>query len=125
MGTPCRAGRPSRTRAVKTIRSVNQIMSRPEILKAHSSLPKRLKITVEDCELLLFINLNSPIPYDEWPAEYRQSAAIERLKRRGHVRRKYWPLRYGVSRSGYTLVRWLTASLEHRSPNSSASAAGA
>lgn len=79
-------------------------------------------ITLRDCEMALFVYLNGAVFYDDWPKEYQNGAAMERLKRLGYVRRKYDPLRYGLSRSGHNLIIWLTATLEHRN---SISAAGA
>lgn len=95
-------------------------MSRREIQTAHSSFPKDLRLSVDDCEMLLFIHLNGAVPYDNWPVARQAARMVERLKRLGYLRRKYWPLRYGLSRSGFTLVRWLMASLEHRDAKSRA-----
>lgn len=76
-------------------------------------MPKRLRLNVDDCRVVLFIDKNCAIPYESWPKDLKLSGTIEKLKRRCYIARKYEPTRYGLTRSGYSLARWITDSIEH------------
>lgn len=88
-------------------------MSRREIQTALSRMPKSLRLSVTDCQLILFIEKNCALDYEQWPKEYRLISVLERLKRRRYLSLKYNPTRYGLTRFGFSLARWLAASIEH------------
>jgi hypothetical protein len=76
-------------------------------------MPRALRLSLIDCQLLLFIEKNCAVPYEDWPKEYQAATALEKLRKRGHLTRKYTPNRYGLTRSGFSLARWIIASIEH------------
>lgn len=106
-------GKQIRTRVAKSIQSESQITSRRAIQTTLSRLPKGLRLTPQDCQIVLFLEKNCAVAYESWPKEYQVESVIEKLKRRGYLTRKYNPNRCGLTRSGFGLARWLSASLEH------------
>ncbi len=76
-------------------------------------MPSVLRLNLTDCQLILFIQKNCTVPYESWPKEYQVGTSLEKLRRRGYLSRKYTPNRYGLTKSGYGLARWITVAIEH------------
>lgn len=59
-------------------------------------------------------------PYDKWPVELKLPKAVEKLRRRRYLHRGYWPTNYSITRTGYTVVKWIISSIEHSSASTAA-----
>ena len=86
-------------------------------------MPPGLRLTFKDCLILLYVEQHPSRPYDQWPVELRVKA-VEKLRRRGYLLRGYWPIKFTITRRGFSLVEWIKSSLEHVA-SSTASAAQA
>lgn len=108
---------PIRTEALLNIPRVTTSASLPThhqtLPIAHSKLPPGLRLTLNDCLILLHVEQNRNMPYDQWPQELKLHKAIEKLRRRGYLHRGYWPTKYGITKSGFSLVNWIKSSCEH------------
>jgi hypothetical protein len=62
---------------------------------------------------LLYVEQHWNVAYDQWPKELRLSRTVERLRRRRYLLRGYWPTKYTITRTGYSLVKWIQLALEH------------
>ena len=77
-------------------------------------MPPTLRLSDNDCVVLLFAERNRNIPFAHWPKEYRHYKALAKLNRRGYLGRADSPKRFYITPSGYSLARWILAALEHR-----------
>jgi hypothetical protein len=93
--------------------SANLLTHRQVLQTAHSRLPPGLRLTLKDCLILLHVEQNRNMPYDRWPQELKLHKSIEKLRKRGYLHRGYWPTKYGITKSGFSLVNWIKSSCEH------------
>ena len=83
------------------------------IEKVQRELPRGLRLTVNDCTVLLFVERNRTLPFKRWPKEYRHYRALAKLCRNGYLGRVNSPKRFLLADTGCSMVRWLLASLAH------------
>lgn len=79
-----------------------------------------MHLALRDCELLLFVEHNRALAYNHWPKDYQDSRVMTKLRKRGWVKRMYFPTRYAMTRSGYSIVRWIMSAIEHATSKSRA-----
>lgn len=91
-------------------------IDRKRIQTVLSNFPSKLRLTVDDFEVLLFANQNRLVDYIRWPEDLKKKATIAKLRNRGFLERRYFPVTYNVTRAGYTMIKWLRSALEHNSP---------
>ena len=103
----------SKTAPASVTQSATLIIDRQAIQTALSRMPTGLRLKLVDCCIILFAYSNCALPYLSWPEEYRNNRLVEKLKKRGYLNRKYDPLRYGLTKSGFSLASWILACAEH------------
>lgn len=116
MATPSLEGQPNRTNPSPIIPYGNRTTSRKLIQIARSNFPSGLRLSAQDCETLLFIEKNPGLAYKMWPADYQSYQLVAKLRKRGWVKRSYWPTRFAVTRTGFNIVKWIAAAIEHGTP---------
>jgi len=100
---------------------IESLNTTPQAIRTvHSELPSALRLTLIDCLILLYVDQNRNVPYDQWPEDLRKSKAVEKLRKRRYLHRSYWPTKYTVARAGFSLVKWIYTSLEHSSVSTAA-----
>ena len=89
------------------------LTSPQSIQTAHSKLPPALRLTFNDFLVLFYVEQYRNAPYSQWPNELKMPKVVDKLRRRGYVHRGYWPTKYSITRHGFSLVKWIRASIEH------------
>ena len=79
----------------------------------HSSLPPGFRLTLNDCLILLHTEQHRNTAYALWPQGLKLPKAVEKLRCRRYLIRSYWPTKYNITRTGFSLVKWIHSSLEH------------
>ncbi len=68
-----------------------------------------------EAEILRYIEAHPGEDYEAWPRSVRLTRTVEAMRRKHYIRRKYFPTRYYLTRSGTSLTAWLKTLSEHRS----------
>lgn len=87
------------------------------IQTAHSKLPPAIRLTFNDCLVLFYVEQHRNAPYCQWPTELKMPKVVDKLRRRDFVHRGYFPTNYSITRTGFSLVKWIRASIEHTNAN--------
>jgi len=80
---------------------------------AHSKLPASFRLTLRDCIILFYAEQYRNAPYAQWPRDLKMNKAVDKLRRRRYLHRGYFPTKYNITQVGFSLVRWIRASIEH------------
>lgn len=64
--------------------------------------------------MLAFLYANSGAPLDAWPQELQNLRVLERLRTRNLIRKKDYPVRYFLTRQGFSLATSIQSLREQR-----------
>jgi len=120
MATPSQDAKRSKTSSSPIIPNGSRTTCRQLIQTVRSNFPPSLHLALRDCELLLFVDHNPGLAYNHWPKDYQDSRVMTKLRKRRWVKRLYFPTRFSMTRSGYSIVSWIVSAIEHATAKSRA-----